>query len=144
MRAKLVAGGLAVGVLFYLVLLGQRAWILLTSGEAGAAGLGAGLLVLPLLVAWAVWRELRFGMATERMARVLQAEGGMPAEELPRTPGGRVDRTAADAVFGRYREAVETSPEDWRTWFRLAWAYDTAGDRRRAREAMRHAVSLFG
>ncbi|MFZ5872380.1 MAG: tetratricopeptide repeat protein [Actinomycetota bacterium] len=144
MRAKLVAGGLAVGVLFYLVLLGQRAWILVTSGEAGAAGLGAGLLVLPLLVAWAVWRELRFGMATERMARVLQAEGGMPAEELPRTPGGRVDRTAADAVFGRYREAVETSPEDWRAWFRLAWAYDTAGDRRRAREAMRHAVSLFG
>lgn len=143
MRAKVTAGGLALGVLFYLVLLGQRAWILLTSGEAGAALLGAGLLVLPLLVAWAVWRELRFGMATERMARVLHAEGGLPAEELPRTPAGRVDRTAADAVFGRYREAVETSPGDWRAWFRLAWAYDTAGDRRRAREAMRHAVSLF-
>jgi cytochrome c-type biogenesis protein CcmH/NrfG len=82
--------------------------------------------------------------ATERMARQLGGEGGLPAEELPRTHGGRVDRSAADEVFARYRAAVEAAPQDWRGWFRLAWAYDLAGDRRRARAAMRHAVSLFG
>ncbi|MFP5334707.1 MAG: tetratricopeptide repeat protein [Actinomycetes bacterium] len=144
MRAKWVAGLLAAAVAFYLVLLGQRSWVLLTSGEPGAVVLGVGVLVLPVLVAWAVWREIRFGRATERMARALDAEGLLPAEELATTPGGRVDRAAADAVFGRYREAVEAAPEDWRAWFRLAWAYDTAGDRRRARAAMRRAVSLFG
>jgi Flp pilus assembly protein TadD len=37
---------------------------------------------------------------------------------------------------------VEDAPDDWRTWFRLGIAYDDAGDRRRAREAMRRAISL--
>ena len=32
--------------------------------------------------------------------------------------------------------------EDWRAWFRLALAYDAAGDRKRARRAMRDAVAL--
>lgn len=144
MRAKWVAGLLTAAVAFYLVLLGQRSWVLLTSGEPGAVVLGVGVLVLPVLVAWAVWREIRFGMATERMARALDAEGLLPAEQVATTAGGRVDRAAADVVFGRYREAVQAAPEDWRAWFRLAWAYDTAGDRRRARAAMRRAVSLFG
>jgi Flp pilus assembly protein TadD len=39
---------------------------------------------------------------------------------------------------------VEQSPEDWRAWFRLAHAYDVAGDRGRAREAMRKAIELGG
>lgn len=144
MRPKWVAVGLTAAVLFYLVTLGQRGWVLLDSGEPGAVALGVGVLLLPVLVAWAVWRELRFGLVTERMARRLDSEGGLPQETLLRTPAGRVDRAAADAVFGRYREAVESAPEDWRAWFRLAWAYDLAGDRKRARAAMRHAVSLFG
>jgi cytochrome c-type biogenesis protein CcmH/NrfG len=142
-KAKWVALGLTAAVLFYLVTLGQRGWVLVTSGEAGGIALGVGVLLLPVVVAWAVWRELRFGMATERPARRLDGEGGLPAEELPRTPTGRVDRTATDDVFRRYRAAVEASPQDWRSWFRLAWVYDVAGDRKRARAAMRHAVNLF-
>ena len=144
MKAKWVAGLLALVVLFYLLLLGQRAWFLLTTPEPGTIALGVGLLVLPALIGWGVWRELRFGLATERLARDLTAEDGMPAEDLPRTPGGRVDRSAADAVFGRYADAARQAPEDWRAWFRLAWAYDAAGDRKRAREAMRRAVALHG
>ena len=40
------------------------------------------------------------------------------------------------------RAQTEAAPEDWRTWFRLALAYDAAGDRTRARAAARHAVAL--
>jgi hypothetical protein len=143
-RAKWVALGLSLVVLFYLVTLGQRGWVLITSGQPGAVALGIGVLLLPFIVAWAVVRELRFGAATERMGRRLEAEGGLPADDLPRTATGRVDRAAADAAFAGYRAATEAAPQDWRSWFRLACAYDAAGDRRRARAAMRHAVSLHG
>ncbi len=42
------------------------------------------------------------------------------------------------------RTEVEDDPDDWRRWYRLARAYDYAGDRRRAREAMKTAVQTAG
>jgi predicted TPR repeat methyltransferase len=77
------------------------------------------------------------------MAKVLEAEGGLPVDNLPRTPAGRIVRAAADAEFEKYRVEAEVAPEDWRSWFRLSCAYDAAGDRKRARESMRDAVRLF-
>jgi hypothetical protein len=53
-----------------------------------------------------------------------------------------VRREAADALFAEMREQTEARPEDWRSWFRLALAYDAAGDRTRARAAARRAISL--
>ena len=61
---------------------------------------------------------------------------------LPRRPSGRIDRDAADALFQTVRAEVEADPDNWVRWYRLARAYDYAGDRGRAREAMRAAVSL--
>ena len=49
---------------------------------------------------------------------------------------------AADALFATVRTEVEDHPDDWRRWYRLARAYDYAGDRRRAREAMKTAAQL--
>jgi Flp pilus assembly protein TadD len=37
---------------------------------------------------------------------------------------------------------LEAQPDDWRRWYRLARAYDYAGDRGRARETMKKAVEL--
>jgi Flp pilus assembly protein TadD len=37
---------------------------------------------------------------------------------------------------------VATAPDDWAAWFRLGLAYDDAGDRRRAREALQRAIAL--
>lgn len=142
MRAKTTALALAAVAALYLVALGQRGWILLGSGSVAGALLGVGVLAVPVLVAWAIVRELWFGQATERMARQLEAEGGLPVDDLPRTPAGRVDRAAADAAFTSYRAQTDQAPDDWRTWYRLACAYDAAGDRSRARAAMRHAGAL--
>lgn len=53
-------------------------------------------------------------------------------------------RQDADALFPSYREAVEQAPDDWRAWFRLSVVYDAAGDRKRARDAVRTAIRLEG
>ena len=74
--------------------------------------------------------------------RQLAAAGRLPADDLPRTPGGRIDRAAADEAFVVAREAVEQAPQDWAAWFRLGFAYDAAHDRRRARTALRTAARL--
>jgi cytochrome c-type biogenesis protein CcmH/NrfG len=68
----------------------------------------------------------------------------LDASTLPRRPSGRIQRDVADALFATVRTEVEADPDDWRRWYRLARAYDYAGDRRRAREAMRTAVELHG
>lgn len=142
MRARWTAIGLAAVLGLYLVAIGWRGVLLLGSGSAVGVGLGVGLLVLPLVGAWAVLRELRFGRDTERLAAELEASGGLPVDDLPRRPSGRVERAAADAFFERCKAEVDAAPDDWGAWFRLSCAYDAAGDRRRARGAMRHAVEL--
>lgn len=126
----------------YLALTAQRGFLLLRDGGWVGALLGLGMILLPALGAWALVREVLFGTRVQGLARRLEAEGGLPPDDLPRTPAGKVLRQAADAEFERRRAQVEEDPEDWRTWFRLAVAYDDAGDRKRARRAMRDAVGL--
>jgi hypothetical protein len=98
---------------------------------------------------WFLYREIQFGFATERLAKALDDDetpgGGLRYDEidgLPRSPGGRVDREAADELFAKRKAEAEAAPEDWRCWYRLAAAYYAAKDSSRARTAMRHAVKL--
>lgn len=144
MRAKTTIGLLVVIVVFYAGLIGFKGVGLLAGGSRVGQALGVALLVLPLLGLLLVWREIEFGRRTAVLARELDAEGGLPLDDLPRRPSGRVDRGAADVAFQAMRAEVEARPDDWRGWFRLALAYDTAGDRTRAREAARHAITLRG
>lgn len=141
-KAKWVALALTALFAIYIVLIGQRAWSFVTSGSTAGVLLGVGAALIGLLCAGAVLRELRFGQVTEAMARELDAEGALPVDDLPRTAGGRVDRAAATEAFDRYRDETDRAPADWRSWFRLGCAYDAAGDRARARAALRHAGRL--
>lgn len=143
MKARNVAIVVTAAVALYLVLLAGRAVALLRTGEPVAVLLGAGVLVLPVLGAWMLWRTWRSGNRIQRLARRLEAEGGLPdVSDLPRRPSGRVDREAADAWFDERRAELEQEPDDWRRWYRLAYAYDIAGDRKRARATMHKAVEL--
>jgi len=142
-RIKIWVGAVTLLLVFYLVVSFQRSLLLLADSNLTAKAIGAAYLVLPIVGAWALIRELMFGARTEQMAKVLEAEGGLPVDELPRTPGGRIVRAAADAEFEKYRAEAEAAPGDWRSWFRLSCAYDAAGDRKRARASMRDAVRLF-
>ena len=144
MRTKTTIGVLVVVVVFYAALIGFKGVGLLTGGSLVGRILGVALLVLPLIGLLLVWREIEFGRRTAVLARELGDEAGLPVDDLPRRPSGRVDRRAADAQFQAMRAEAEARPDDWRVWFRLALAYDTAGDRTRAREAARHAITLRG
>lgn len=142
MKAKLVVGALVLAFAFYAVTIGWRGVLLVLDGRPVAVALGLSVVVLPLVAGYAIWRELRFGLATERLARELVEQGRLPVDDLPRRPSGRVDRAAADVAFEAFRRDAEQAPDDWAVWFRLGTAYDAAGDRRRARAAVRHAIEL--
>lgn len=142
MSARIGVAVMAVLLTLYIVLVGQRAWLLLVSGDAVGVAMGAALVVLPLIAVWALGRELWFGVRAEQLGRRLQAEDALPEESVSVRPSGRVMREDADAVFPAYRAAAEANPDDWRVWYRLGIAYDAAGDRRRAREAVRTAIRL--
>lgn len=142
-RASLV-GAVALTALLglYVWLVAARAVALLRTGEPVGIVLGAGVLLLPLLGVWSIVREWRLAVDVQRMADELAAVGALRVDDLPRSPGGRIDRTAATAEFEVTRTEVESAPDDWGSWYRLAFAYDAAGDRRRARESLRTASRL--
>lgn len=142
MRVRFTIVVLVAVTAFYLATIGWRGLVAVRSGDPAAVALGLALLVVPAIGAWAVWRELRFGAATQRLGSQLAASGRWPDEELPVAPSGRPDRTAADALFESRQAEVTATPTDWAAWFRLGLAYDDSRDRRRAREAMQRAIAL--
>lgn len=140
MTARRVVGLLVLALAAYFAIIGYRGVYLLQQPAVGLRVLGCAVLALPLVGLWVVVAEIRFGFATQRLAERLDAEGTPPDEEPARLPSGRIDRDRADETFERRRVEVEADPADWRGWYRLALAYDDAGDRRRARAAMRTAI----
>jgi cytochrome c-type biogenesis protein CcmH/NrfG len=142
-RIQLVIAFLCVALVVYFVLLGRLAVAMIASGRAAAIGLGLAVLIMPAIGLWAMIATLRAGFAHQKLARLIAADDmELDASALPRRPSGRIQRDAADALFATVRTEVEADPDDWRRWYRLARAYDYAGDRRRAREAMKTAVRL--
>ncbi|ORW92697.1 transmembrane protein [Mycolicibacter terrae] len=142
-RMKALIAFMCLALLMYLVFLGRVAVLLITSGSIPAIGMGLALLVMPFIGLWAMIATLRDGFAHQRLSRLIAADGmELDAGALPRRPSGRIERDAADALFHAVREELDADPDNWRRWYRLARAYEFAGDRRRAREAMKTAVRL--
>lgn len=128
---------------FYFYLLGTRGVSLIQNGGVVNIGLGIGVLLLPIIGVWIVWATLRAGISHQRLAARIREEGlELDVSDLPRMPSGRVDRAAADEVFAQVKTEWEADPDNWRNSYRLARAYDYAGDRGRARDTMRRAVEL--
>jgi len=140
-----LAGALAVTALLalYVWAIAGRGIAMIRDGAPVLVAIGVAVLVIPLLVIALIVREFRLATRVQQMADTLAATGDLPVDDLPRSPGGRIDRSAADAAFEERRAAVEQDPDDWKTWYHLAFAYDAAGDRRRARETLRKASSMF-
>ena len=144
LRARSVLGVAVMSVLLvlYFVFAGIRAVALLASQEPIPVIMGAAMLILPLIGVWALVRELQFGRSATRLADRLAAEGRLPEEPVATHPSGRPVREDADAAFPRYRDEAEAEPDSWRAWMRPGIVYDACGDRRRARGAIRQAISL--
>jgi cytochrome c-type biogenesis protein CcmH/NrfG len=143
LRVQLLIAFFCLALIFYFAILTRTAIALIRSGTPAAVALGIGVLILPVVGAWVMVATLRAGLAHQRLAR-LAAEDGMELDvtDLPRMPSGRIQREAADEMFATVRAELDADPDNWLRWYRLARAYDYAGDRSRARETMRRAVEL--
>ncbi|WP_371655049.1 MULTISPECIES: hypothetical protein [unclassified Streptomyces] len=142
MRAKITYFVTAAVLVFYFLLVGSRGLMLIQDGKLITVTMGIAVLVLPLIGIWFLWANTRFVTRANALAAELEAEGGLPVDELVRTPAGRIDRDSADEVFARRKAETEDAPNDWRCWFRLAVAYQDARDTPRARQAMQRAITL--
>lgn len=142
-RTQILIGFFCVALILYFVLLGRIAVALIADGRLAPVGLGIALLLLPVVGAWALFATLRAGFTHQRLAREA-AEAGMDLDvsDLPRRASGRIERAAADALFTTVRAELDADPDNWMRWYRVARAYDYAGDRSRARDAMRTAVEM--
>lgn len=138
---KSAALAMAALLALYVILAGDRAVRFIATGEPLGIAVGIALIVIFLAGAWALLREVVFGMQLERAVADLEAEGGMPAP-LPRTPSGAADKDVAERAFPVAKADVEANEESWQSWLRLSMAYDAARDRRRARHAARTALGL--
>ena len=136
-----VVAVLLAAMAFYFGLIGYRGLYLLGQDRWLLKVLGVAVLVLPVIGCWVVVAELRFGLASQRLERRMREAGSRPTCRCcPGCPRAGWIARAADGWFDQQRQAVEQAPQDWRSWFRLAQAYDLAGDRKRAREALRTAI----
>ncbi|MCM3264589.1 hypothetical protein M3765_11190 [Streptomyces thermoviolaceus] len=142
MRAKITYIVTAAVLVFYFVLVGSRGVLLVRSGTPVTIALGIAVLILPVIGLWFLWKNTQFVRRANQLAAELDAEGGLPVDELERLPSGRIDRDSADEVFAKRKAETEAAPDDWRTWFRLAVAYHDARDTARARKAMQRAIAL--
>lgn len=145
MNKKALLGAATVTALLalYIYAIWGRAQALIGTGEPVGIAIGIGVLIIPLLAIGLIAREWWLGVVVQRMADELAQAGELPVDDLPRSPGGRIDRDAADAAFVIMRERVEAEPESWKAWYNVAFAYDASRDRKRARSALRTAARLY-
>ncbi|WP_327382965.1 hypothetical protein [Streptomyces sp. NBC_01207] len=142
MRAKITYFITAAVLVVYFVLVGSRGLMLIQHGTWLTVTFGVAVLILPVIGVWFLWQNTRFVTRANHLATELEAEGGLPVDELERDAYGRILRDSADEVFARRKAETEDAPGDWRSWFRLAVAYHDARDTPRARKAMQRAIAL--
>lgn len=142
MKTKIAVGFLTALTLLFAVLAIWSAVAFLITDHWIAKVIGVCVIAIVIFGVWSLVREIRFGSNTEKLARILEREGLLPEDNLPRVRG-RIDRDAADQEFEIYRAETQAAPDNWRSWYRLGLAYDAAGDRKRARAALRDAITLY-
>lgn len=138
MSAKIWALVMTALAVIYVLLLGQKAILLLLEDNWVAKAMGAALIFLPLVAAWAILTEVKFGIDAERLAR----SNTQPQLSFELRPSGRPTKESAQAEFERIKSLVSQDLENWELWFRLGECYDASGDRKLARKSIRKAIKL--
>ena len=138
MSAKIWALVMTALAVIYVVLLGQKAVLLILDDSWVAKAMGLALLVLPIVAAWAILTEVKFGIDAERLAKT----NSLPELQLELRPSGRATKESAQLEFERIKLLVSQDLENWELWFRLGECYDASGDRKLARKSIRKAIKL--
>lgn len=142
MMTRIGVAVIGAALILYFLLMGQKAFLFIASGDPIGIAMGIALIVLPLIGVWALVREIQFGVQAERLGTRLNAEGGMPEAETELMPSGRIAKADAEPLIQRYRTAAEAASTDWRAMYRLGVVQDAAGRRKDARASIRAAIDL--
>ena len=143
MKSPKLGAAISIALLaVYLLLLSKWALGMMAIGSWLGVLLGVLVFVFPALGAYAIYRELRFGLRVEAMGRELDHAGEWPVFQLVLRPSGRPTKESADENFKAVAKQAEANPNDWKSVFALSLAYDACGDRPRARKAMAEAMAL--
>lgn len=132
--ARRIALILAAVLSVYLFFAASRGIDLIRTDDPAVQALGVAVLILPILGAFLVIREIRFGKLSYQMGQVID-EAYLPSADI-----------AADQKNANLVAAIDRAKEDmdnWQAWYSVALAYDLMNERKLAREAMRYSVELF-
>lgn len=140
-RTKLGVAAISLLIILFIGLGISSAIGFIGTGQLVPVLIGLAVIAICGIGIWFVVTELRFGWGMQSMARELEAKGGLPEDNLPKTPGGRYLRPEADAEFERISATAD--PNSWEDLYRVALSYDAAGDRGRARKTMRQALTIY-
>ena len=140
MTTKIWAAVMVVFTLIYAALLGQKGLLLIGTGEPIAFAMGVAILVFPIFAIWIVYVELRFGFKGQALAKKATSLG-IPELELEFRASGRATKESAQTALDPLL-LVSEAEADWAHFLRLGQAYDAFGERKKARAAIRRAISL--
>lgn len=140
MLTKLWLAVMVAITLLYAFLLFERGIVLLQDGQPVAVIMGVAILVFPLLALATIFFEIRFGWRLAKLEKLFLASGmESPGYEL--RPSGRAEAETGKRIFEQLKAALEKDEQNFLLWYLLADAYDKLGDRKRARQAARQAIS---
>lgn len=122
-RRRMKQAFLAV-LIAYLILALIQGFLFFGSATLWGKTLGIAFMTIPLIAMWFIWREMVFRWQIKDLANEIDRTGGFG--DLPGDGG----------------EATAPDPADWRAWYALGASYEAAGDRRRAKGALRHALEV--
>jgi hypothetical protein len=142
MASKIWAYVMGALTLMYCLLLGNTAFNLIAVDLPVAKAMGILLLIFPVIAITFSVREFVFGSQLDKLQKQIESAGQWPIFDLELRPSGRPTKESAAANFVVQQKRVEADECNYLNWFALGLAYDAAGDRRRAREAMRQALKL--
>ena len=143
MKSPKLGAAISIALLaVYLLVLSKWAFDMISVGTPIGIILGGLVFTFPILGAYSIYRELKFGLAVEAMGKELETAGQWPVFQLVLRPSGRPTKESADENFQTVAKQAEANPDDWKSAFALSLAYDACGDRPRARKAMAEAMAL--
>ncbi len=141
-RPKIASLFMAVLLVIYLGFTINYAWILVQDPSLLVQVMGYALVVLPLLGAWGLTTELLFARRASKLTEKLRENGMFPDIGVTSMANESSRRNAALQEFGRFRKETQNNPDSWESWLRLGLVYYECGDKRRARSAVRKAISI--
>lgn len=118
----------------YLVFTILRAIDFLQVDDPAVKALGIAILVLPILGAILILREIKFGKLSYQMGQTID-ESFLPTAQL--------SEDQKSEFLDQAIERAKSQMDSWQAWYSVALAYDLLKERKLAREAMQYSVELY-